>query len=89
MKQLILAVKKQYFEEIKCGTKKYEYRLRNEYWKKRLENKNYDEIVITLGYPKKDDNERRLTFIYSGYDKITITHPHFGDNPVEVYAIKL
>ncbi|EMR6360648.1 hypothetical protein WJV46_003844 [Escherichia coli] len=27
--------------------------------------------------------------IYNGYEIKTITHPHFGDKPVKVYAIKV
>ncbi|ENN4178965.1 ASCH domain-containing protein, partial [Salmonella enterica subsp. enterica serovar Typhimurium] len=26
---------------------------------------------------------------YGGYEVKTITHPHFGDEPVKVYAIKV
>ncbi|MBU3842402.1 MAG: hypothetical protein IAA47_05395 [Candidatus Fusobacterium pullicola] len=52
MRILKLAVKKKYFNEIKQGTKTEEYRLVKKYWGKRLL-KEYDEVHITLGYPKK------------------------------------
>lgn len=84
-----LALKKQYFEEIKAGLKKEEFRLYNDYWKKRLENKHYDELILTLGYPKKEDKEKILTLKYNGYTIKEIRHPHFGSEPVKVFALIL
>lgn len=46
-------------------------------------------LIITKGYPRKDDTSRRLDVKYSGYEIKTITHPHFGDKPVKVFAIKV
>jgi len=86
---LQLAVKKKYFNEIASGKKTEEFRLCNKYWRKRLQNKVFSKVVITLGYPKADDMSRRLEFKWSGYSIKTITHEHFGDAPVTVYAIKL
>lgn len=86
---LMLPVKKEYFEQIKSGLKNEEYRLQNAYWFKRLKNRDYTNIVVTLGYPSIFDHERRLYFPYNGYVEKVITHPHFGDKPVSVYAIKL
>lgn len=40
---LHLPVKKIYFDQIKSGKKLDEYRLVTEYWKKRLEGRDYDE----------------------------------------------
>lgn len=76
MKTLTLSLKKQWFNLIKSGEKKEEYREIKPYWKKRLRNivlktnlstvyegfQRYDRLVFTLGYPKADDTERRLTF---------------------------
>lgn len=59
------------------------------YWKKRLINRTYDRLIITRGYPRKDDNERILTMHYRGYEIKTINHEFFGNNPVKVFAIKL
>jgi len=89
LKTLRLAVKAEYFNQIKAGTKRFEYRLRNEYWDKRLHRKHYDRVVITLGYPKADDTDKIMTFYYMGYWLKSITHKHFGDSPVDVYAIDL
>jgi hypothetical protein len=49
---LHLPVKKIYFDQIKSGKKLDEYRLVTEYWKKRLEGRDYDEVHVKCGYPK-------------------------------------
>lgn len=86
---LYLPVKSEYFDAIQSGEKTEEFRLKNEYWSKRLIGRDYDEIVLTKGYPKKDDESRRLYFPYNGFKIKTITHPHFGSASVEVFAITL
>lgn len=88
MKILKLAVKEQYFNKIKQGIKTEEYRLVKKYWGKRLL-KEYDEVHITLGYPRKDEKDKILKFKWGGYEIKTIQHNEFGANPVKVYAIKL
>ena len=87
MKTLTLPVKGVYFHQIKDGAKLEEYRLCTPYWKKRLDGKTYDRIVLTLGYPKQTADDRRLTRAWAGWTIKTITHPHFGAAPVQVYAI--
>lgn len=77
MKTLTLSLKKKWFDMIKSGEKKEEYRdgSMSFYWSNRLRErtktsdgwkygnfKQFDRIVFTLGYPKADDTERRLTF---------------------------
>lgn len=89
MKILKIPVKKIYFEEIKTGIKTEEYRLFKEYWKKRLENKTYDEVWITLGYPASNQLDKILKFKYKGYVEKIIQHKEFGEEKVKVYAIKL
>lgn len=89
MTDLILPVKRIYFEQAKAGIKFFEYRLRTPYWKKRLEGRTYDRAIMTLGYPSRDDHERRLVRPYRGYELQTITHEHFGPGPVDVYAIRV
>ncbi|WP_368735561.1 ASCH domain-containing protein [Ralstonia sp. ASV6] len=84
---LTIPVKGVYFDQIKAGTKPHEYRETTAYWQKRLVGRTYDRIVLTRGYPKKDDAERRLTVPWRGYQVERITHPHFGAHPVEVFAI--
>lgn len=86
---LILPVKREYFEQMRDGAKRAEYRLVTEYWRRRLLGRTYSHVIITLGYPKKDDHARRLVFPWRGYITETITHPHFGPAPVTVFAIKV
>lgn len=86
---LYLPIKTEYFDAIQTGEKTKEYRLYNDYWKKRLVGRDYDQIIITKGYPKRDDESRRMCFKYSYYRVETITHPHFGPLPVKVFAIPL
>lgn len=89
MKLLQLNLKAIYFDAINNKTKCEEYRLCNDYWKKRLINQYYDKIILKSGYPKKTQLEKHLERPYLGYEIKTITHPHFGDKPVEVFAIKV
>lgn len=85
---LTIAVNGKYFDQIKAGTKTEEYRLCTLYWKKRME-RYYDRLILTRGYPKKTDIEKRMEFKWQGSVIKTITHPHFGTQPVAVYAIPL
>lgn len=93
--KLQLALKAEYFDAIKAGTKLEEYRLVNDYWTKRLFQRWYgslicrefDAVVLTKGYPKTGDQERTIELPWRGFVRKTITHPHFGPDPVEVFAI--
>lgn len=84
---LTLSLKGEYFDAIRDGTKPKEYRLVNEYWSKRLIGRSYRRIELTKGYPKAGDTERRLSRAWRGYEIETIQHPHFGPDPVMVFAI--
>ena len=89
MSGLTLPLNGIYFDQIKAGTKTEEYRLATEFWSKRIAGRSYDRIVLTRGYPKRDDHERRLILPWRGYERKSITHPHFGPDPVEVFAIRV
>lgn len=89
MSDLHLSVKGEYFEQLKAGTKPFEFRAKTAYWKKRIEGRTYDKIIITHGYPVRHDLRKRLTFQWLGYEEQTITHPHFNNVPTEVYAIRI
>lgn len=89
MAGLTLNLKTEYFHAIKRGEKLEEYRLCNDYWGKRLVGRNYDSVTLCLGYPKRNDDERRITRKWGGYEIKEITHPHFGDKPVKVFAIRV
>lgn len=89
MKDLQLALNGVYFDQIRKGDKVEEFRLRTDYWTKRLVGRQYRDLVLTRGYPKGGGIERvsRLTMAYQGYRETTLTHPHFGPDPVDVFAI--
>jgi len=89
MADLRIAVRREYFEKIRARTKKNEYRLDNDYWRKRLVNRHYDTVTITLGYPKKGDKDREQTFPYNGYDLVKKKHKEFGEKEKQVFAIRL
>ncbi len=88
-KILTLPVKQEYFDQIEAGEKNEEFRQITKHWQARLENKKYEYVIITLGYPKKEDRSRRIVFTWTGVKKKIITHKEFGSKPVEVYAIPL
>lgn len=87
--RLTLPLKAEYFDAIKDGTKLEEFRLVTPFWRKRIEGRSYTSVVLTKGYPKAGDSERRIEVPWLGYRRITITHPHFGSVPVEVFAINV
>lgn len=90
MRILTLHVKREYFEAIQAGTKKEEYRLFNDHWRKRIECRNFDEVEICLGYPERGDSSRRLRFPWRGYEIKRIRHKHFESQAVTtVFAIRL
>jgi hypothetical protein len=84
---LVLHLKGEYFDQIASGEKLEEYRLRTPYWKRRLENRVYRWIDILRGYPKKGEHDKCMRRPWRGVSVKTITHPHFGPEPVEVFAI--
>lgn len=86
-KILHLNLKKVYFDDIKSGNKKFEYRERKDFWKKKLVNKSYDEIHIKMGYPKSTETDKIIIRPWLGFIEETITHPHFGNVPIDVYSI--
>ncbi len=86
---LHLPLKREYFDAIKAGTKLFEYRLYNSYWKKRISGKTFGKIILTLGYPKRNDQSRRLERPWRGYHLYVTTHPQFGSKPVKVFMIRV
>lgn len=88
-KRLVLPVKEKWFRQIQSGEKPFEFRLRNDYWTRRLVGQSFSEVVITLGYPKRTDLSRRLTFPWRGFEETTITSPEWDNVPQDVFAIRL
>lgn len=86
---LHLNLRGEYFDQIKEGTKIFEYRLDREYWRKRIVGKQYENLVLLRGYPRRGDLERTIKLPYRGYEMQKITHSHFGKDPVQVFAIIL
>jgi hypothetical protein len=86
---LTIPVKGEYFDQIAAGDKLYEYRLMTPYWVKRLKREPFSTVVLTRGYPKAGGVEgvTRLTREWRYCAVRTITHPHFGPDPVNVFAI--
>lgn len=84
---LHLSLKGEYFLAILSGEKLEEYREVTPFWEKRLVGRSYDKMVITWGYPKGDDTDKRIILPYFGYRLATLTHRHFGPDPVQVFAI--
>ncbi|MFC0403162.1 ASCH domain-containing protein [Paraburkholderia rhizosphaerae] len=89
MRTLTLRLKGIWFQQIRDGLKPEEYRLATPYWRKRLEGREYDQIVLTWGYPKGTDHARRLVRPWLGCRLTVITHPEFGCLPVDVFAINV
>ena len=89
MARLHLNLKAEYFDQIKSGVKLHEFRLQTDYWARRLMGRSFDGIVLKKGYPKSGDASRTLERPWVGFTKTRITHPHFGADPVLVFAIKV
>ncbi len=85
--KLHLHVKTEYFDAVKRGEKTHEYRLSNAFWDKRLGGRTYDGIVYYNAY--KPGAENRIEMPWNGCFIEQITHPHFGPEPVVVYAIRM
>ena len=84
-----LNLKGEYFHAIRAGKKVEEYRLYNEYWRKRLEGREYERLIIKLGYPASHEAHRIINLSYFGYEVKTITHPLFGPDPVKELDVKV
>ncbi len=83
--KLHLHVKTEYFRAIKSGDKTHEFRLVNDYWRKRVEGRDYDAVVIYNAY--KAGTKNQMEFAWGRPQVVLRTHPHFGPNEVHVYAI--
>lgn len=88
-KALVLHLKTEYFKAIVEGSKLYEYRRFNDYWKKRIENHDFDHIDLYCGYPKKDTPRNRIKRPWCGFRVFYIRHPEFGNKYVQVFAIRV
>ena len=64
-KILHLNLYRKYFDDIADGTKTIEYRDKTDYWKKRIEGREYDIIKFRNGYAK---NAPTMLVEYKGYN---------------------
>jgi hypothetical protein len=85
-KDLFLILKTQYFREIEAGTKTSEYRLATDYWLRRLTSIDWQFVTFQLGYAA---HASRLRKKIVRIDLVTIEHELFGNQPVEVFEIKI
>jgi len=83
---LHLRLKSCYFNDIRAGVKPFEYRLMTDYWSKRIVDREYDRVIFHDAY-KKASPETMIIQPYRGYEIQTITHDHFGPDPVTVFAV--
>ena len=66
MKKILhLNLYRKYFDAIANGTKTTEYRDKTDYWKKRIEGREYDIIKFRNGYAK---DAPTMLVEYNGYD---------------------
>ena len=65
IKILHLNLFRKYFDEIANGTKTIEYRDKTDYWKKRIEGREYDIIKFRNGYAK---DAPTMLVEYKGYN---------------------
>jgi len=87
MRILRLNLKRKWWEQIRDGGKTVELRLAKNYWRKRLIGREYDEIHLCLGYPKRGDESRTLRRKWRMVAKETVLHEEFGPEPVAVFCI--
>lgn len=87
MAVLVLHLKGKWWDEIASGRKTVELRLANEYWRKRLIGRHYDEINLWRGYPPSTDRSKLLRRKWRLVTLCTVVHEEFGVNPVDVFVI--
>ena len=80
-KILHLNLFRKYFDEIVEGTKTIEFRDKTDYWKKRLENREYDVIKFRNGYAK---DAPTMLVEYKGYNIIDGVYELYLGKIIEV-----
>ena len=75
IERITFAVTRYWFDMFQSGAKTEEYRAMTPYWTRRLTQptsggnlkfRRFDEIVITCGYPRRNDKTRRIVFQHAG-----------------------
>jgi len=92
IKVLSLNLTYRWFDLIKSDKKKVEYRVVSDFWKIRIEDKDFDEIHIFRGYPKKGLNGYASgviqKFKWNGYEKKIVNYPVL-EQEINCYCIFL
>ncbi|CAN8142698.1 putative ASCH domain-containing protein [uncultured Thiomicrorhabdus sp.] len=78
MSVITIVVKRKFFEQIKSGKKKEEYREIKDYWVKRLNRKGISKVKLKVGYPKIETEDNTLICKFKGYEKKTVETETFG-----------
>lgn len=86
---LVLHVRREYFNQMAAGNKPFEYRMVTDYWRTRLIGRDYNNVIVMAGYPKRDDQEKILTFPWRGFILTRLRHREFGPEMADVFAIRL
>lgn len=89
MSDLVLPLKDIYFNQIKAGTKAEEFRLCTPYWRRRLEGRTFDRIVLTLGYPThlgRDEVVKALPGIAGRLHYLRLTKDGYPGHPLYLPA---
>ena len=90
MSVLHLHVRRKWFDMIRLGIKRYEFRKVKPYWRKRLVGREYDRIEIRCGYPKGTETGDDVLLVRK-WKGVQITelsgHEEFGPGQVSVFAI--
>jgi hypothetical protein len=86
LRPLTLRLKGEHWRAIRSGEKTHEYRLVSK-WDKQIQGKSFSEVRLWWGYPPRTDTTKLLIRKWQGAEKQLITHPEFGPEPVEVFAI--
>ena len=91
---LFLTVSQPYFDEIKNGFKKFEYREYKRFWCERFidgkdQPRDYDFIEIRNKYSWKKGDPRNIIRPWRGWVIEVISHGVFKNNPKKVFAIRL
>lgn len=81
-----LHLKKKWFDKIKSGQKKHEYRLATPYWEKRLNRR--IKVSLYCGYPKKGDWNKCITFSILKISRINGKHTDLAVD-ADVFDIEL
>jgi len=86
LKPLFMTLQREPFKQILNGTKREEYRETKEYWRKKLEGREYKSIIFQNGY---SPNSPRIEIEYQGFYIKTFAPEFFKGKKQKYYALRL